>query len=264
MWTYADGVAERVEGAQVVGRVAAVLRVVARAPDGSTTSQVAVAAGLTRPTTHRLLTSLLSEGCLDRDRETGRWYLGPEMYLMGIVAAQRYDVTAKARAIVADLAEQTGESAFFSARRGNETICLLRIDGSFPIRSFVLYEGARFPLGVASAGLVILAHLPHTEAETYLRHVDLADRWGPQYTAETLRERIERTRQTGYAVNPGLVVEGSFGMGAAVMSAAGRPEWALSLTGVESRFPPQRQAELGQLLLKRAHTLTNVLSGRHP
>jgi DNA-binding IclR family transcriptional regulator len=184
------------------------------------------------------------------------------MYLMGIVAAQRYDVTAKARAIVADLADRSGESAFFSARRGDETICLLRIDGSFPIRSFVLYEGARFPLGVASAGLVILSHLPAAEAENYLQRVDLVDRWGPYYSREALHDRLERTRQTGYAVNPGLVVEGSFGMGAAVMSAAGRPEWALSLTGVESRFPTQRQTELGQLLLKRAHMLTNIFSGR--
>ena len=51
----------------------------------------------------------------------------------------------------------TGESAFYSARRGNETVCLLREDGSFPIRSHVLHEGIRFPLGVASAGQVILA-----------------------------------------------------------------------------------------------------------
>src|SRR4051794_28191617 len=151
---------ERIEGAQVVRRVGAVLRAVAAAPGGSSTSQIAVATELARPTVHRLLSSLQAEGDLDRDTASGLWFLGPELYLMGSVAAQRYDVTGRARHIVTELAESTSESAFFSACRGDETICLLRVDGSFPIRSFVLYEGVRFPLGVASAGLVILSYLP--------------------------------------------------------------------------------------------------------
>ena len=57
------------------------------------------------------------------------------------------------------LAVRTEESAFLSVRRGDETVCLIREDGAFPIRSFVLSEGVRFPLGVASAGLAILAAL---------------------------------------------------------------------------------------------------------
>lgn len=261
MWTYDREMPDGVGGAQVVGRVAAVLRAVAAAAGGCTTTQVAGATGITRPTVHRLLAALLEEGCLDRDRSSGRWFLGPELYLMGTVAAQRYDVTGRARGIVEDLAERTGESAFFSARRGDETICLLRVDGTFPIRSFVLYEGARFPLGVASAGLAILSHLTDRECENYLRTTDLTGRWGAAHATPTLRERVADTRRRGYAVNPGLVVQGSYGMGAVVMSAGGRPDWALSLTGVESRFPPDRQGDLGRLLLARAHDLSRVLAG---
>ena len=35
---------------------------------------------------------------------------------------------------------------------------------------------------------------------------------------------------------PGLIVEGSYGLGAAVFTREGHPQWALSLTGVEFRF----------------------------
>ncbi len=252
---------ERVAGAQVVRRVGAVLRAVAAAPEGSSTSQIATVAELARPTAHRLLVSLQAEGYLDRDGRTGLWFLGPELYLMGSVAAQRYDVTGRARDIVTELADRTGESAFFSARRGDETICLLRVDGSFPIRSFVLYEGARFPLGVASAGLVILSHLPDREQIDYLARQDLEKRWGTAHSANALVARIAETRARGYAVNPGLVVEGSFGMGAAVFSPVGRPDWALSITGVQHRFAPDRQPQLGQMLLKSAHSLTLALAG---
>ena len=72
------------------------------------------------------------------------------------------------------LAVRTEESAFLSVRRGDETVCLLREEGSFPIRSFVLSEGVRFPLGVASAGLAILAFLPPHDVDAYFeRHPEL-------------------------------------------------------------------------------------------
>ena len=248
----------------VVGRVAAVLRVVShRGDDGASTSEVARDAGLARPTAHRLLTSLAEEGLVDRDGR-GRWLLGPELYLLGSVAATRYDVTEAALPFVRSLAEASGESAFFSARRGDETVCLLREEGSFPIRSHVLYEGVRFPLGVASAGLAILAYLPDDQITAYLDRVDVGATHGSAHAAERLRERIATTRAAGFAVNPGLIVEGSWGMGAAVFDRAGEPRWALSLTGIEQRFTPERRERMGHLLLRTAHALTTTLRERSP
>ena len=232
--------------------------------DGASTSNLARATGLARPTAHRLLTTLADEGYVDRDQRSGRWYLGPELYLLGEVAAQRYDVTGQARASVRQLAAATGECAFFSARRGDETVCLLREEGSFPLRSFVLHEGARFPLGVVSAGQVILALLPDQEIDAYLDRTDLSQQWGPAHAVAELRRRIGLTRELGYSVNPGLVVEGSWGMAAAVFNRNGDPAWALSLTGVESRFREDRRPELGALLLTEAHTLTLAFRTRTP
>ena len=248
-----------------MSRVGDLLRgLAAYEPQGVTTTRVAQAVGMARPTAHRLLSSLAREGLVDRDSATGAWHLGPELYLLGATASPRYDVRAPARDVVHDLAASTGESAFFSARRGDETVCLLREDGSFPLRSHVLHEGIRFPLGVASAGLAILAHLPERDQEGYLSRADLTSAWGATHTSDSIRSRIAETRRLGYATNPGLIVEGSWGMAAAVFDAAGAPAWALSLTGVESRFRDERRPELGRLLLDQAHRLTQGLrtSGR--
>ncbi|MCU1479158.1 MAG: IclR family transcriptional regulator [Subtercola sp.] len=255
--------ADSVQGAQVITRAGRVLRVVSEhSPDGITTAQVAEQAGLTRPTAHRLLTSLAAEGFLDLDAARGRWHLGPELYLMGALAAERYDITDLSRESVETLARETGESAFLSARRGYETVCLLREEGSFPVRSFVLYEGVRFPLGVASAGLAIVSFLTPAEIDAYLEREVLTERWGAQHAPDALRARIAETRARGYAVNPGLLVEGSWGMGAAIFDENDRPAWALSLTGIESRFGPGRRPELGRLLLEQAHVVTKRLQKR--
>lgn len=244
---------------EVLTRATALLRAISGyEPTGATTSELARTVGLARPTTHRLLTSMQGEGMVDRE-PAGRWLLGPELYLLGSAAAERYDVTAVAQPVVRRLATVTEESAFFSARRGNETVCLVREDGSFPIRSHVLHEGLRLPLGVASAGIAILAFMPGPQVDDYLTEHDLTERFGAAHAAEAVQARLAETRQVGYSLNPGLLVPGSWGIGAAVFDAAGSPRWALSLTGIEQRFGPDRLRELGSALLRAAHETSTII-----
>src|SRR5919107_1544902 len=115
-----------VQGAQVVSRIARLLRLVGRSAEGMPLSVLVKESGLTRPTVHRLLTSLASEGLLDHDAGSGKWVLGPEMLLMGSVAAARFPLEDIARPSLRRLAEATGESAFFSIRRDGGTVRPLR------------------------------------------------------------------------------------------------------------------------------------------
>ncbi len=263
-WTYAGAVDDQ-QKPQVIRRATALLRALAAAePTGATTSELASATGLARPTVHRLLTTLADEGLADRDHRSGRWSIGPELYLLGSLAASRYDIVDIARPVLRDLARTTGESTFLSVRRGDETVCVAAEEGSFPLRSHVLHIGIRLPLGVASAGLVILAHLAPHDVADYLDRVDLTEEWGERHARDAVTERLVRTRETGYSLNPGLLVEGSWGMGAAVFDDRDEPAWALSVTGVESRFGVDRRSHLGELLLREAHRLTRALRQRHP
>jgi DNA-binding IclR family transcriptional regulator len=246
----------------VVGRTVALLRVIANAePRGLTTSEAAGAAGLPRPTVHRLLMALGTEGLVDRS-VTGLWSLGPELFLLGLGAARRYDARNLAQPILRQLAVATGESASFSVRRGDETVCLLHEEGTFPLRSHVLHEGIRFPLGVASAGIAILAFMPQTEITRYLDDARLTATWGEDHARAAIEKRLAATRRNGYAVNPGLIIAGSWGMAAAVFDDDERPVGALSLTGIASRFGRERRAELGTQLL-RAGLELSVRIARH-
>lgn len=242
-------------------RAATVLRTLSLGSEaGLGTTEVAERSQLSRSTSHRILAALESEGLLDHDRTSGKWFLGPELYVLGHVASQRFSITNSARRVLKELATATGESCFLSVRRGDETVCLVRMEGSFPLRSFVLYEGVRFPLGVASAGVALLAFLPDADITKYLNRADLATSFGPSHAEGALWARLRATRDNGYAVNPGLIVEGSWGLGAAVFSEEGSPSFALSITGVESRFSPERTERLGKLLLEAAHHLSTESS----
>jgi DNA-binding IclR family transcriptional regulator len=199
-----------------------------------------------------------NEGLVDRSANS-RWHVGPELFLLGLGAAPRYDARNLAQPILRQLAVASGESASFSVRRGNETVCLMHEEGTFPLRSHVLHEGIRFPLGVASAGLAILAFMPAAERRRYLEQADLAAAWGEEHAPGPVAERLQATRTKGYAFNPGLIVPGSWGVAAAVFDHDDRPLGAISLTGVADRFDAARRDVLGGQLLKAALLLSRQL-----
>ena len=115
--------AAAIPGTQAVARATDLLRLVTAAGvEGRTSQQLARDAGLSRATAHRLLGALRAAGMVDRDEATGRWLPGPELYVMGTVAAARYDVTSVARDIVRSLAVKTVESAFFSVLSGLDKV----------------------------------------------------------------------------------------------------------------------------------------------
>lgn len=248
----------------VVGRIAALLRAVASSePNGINTTGAAGASGLPRPTAHRLLTALSNEGLVERS-EGGLWCVGTELFLLGLGAAPRYDTRDLAQPILRQLAITTGESASFSVRRGNETVCLMHEEGTFPLRSHVLREGIRFPLGVASAGIAILAFMPEAEHRRYLEHATLEAAWGEEHTSEEIERRLTGARDRGYGVNPGLIVAGSWGMAAPILDREEQPLGAVSLTGIESRFGPERRPGLGSELLRAAFELSSQIQRPAP
>ncbi len=118
-------------GTPVITRVAATLRAVGRERGGVTTTAVARATDIPRATAHRMLTALAEQGLIDREADNGLWFLGPEIYLLGSVSTSRYDAAPVADDLLRALADDTGESAFLSARRGWETVCV-RDRGQLP------------------------------------------------------------------------------------------------------------------------------------
>ena len=248
-------------GAQAIARAARLLRLVTAAGEaGAGVQELARQADLSRSTAHRLLSALRVEGLVDQDENTARWMPGPELFLMGSVAATRYDVTGLARDIVRSLAVKTEESAFLSVRRRmRPCACSARRAASrsapsCSARACGSRSGSHRRASRSSRSCPRRMSRPTSNGIPSCRSASGAR------TPRPLRARIADTRDRGYAVNPGLIVKGSWGLGAAVFNRAGQPEWALSLTGVEFRFGPDRLPALGRTLLAHAHQLTTRIA----
>ena len=247
------------EGAQAVDRAMALLGMVGRGgPEGTGLMELAHALTLSKPTARRLLIALIRAGLIDQDAQTRRYHLGQQSYALGVMAARRHGIGEQAGDAVARLARDSGDTAFISTRSGDWAICLRRQEGVFPVRSHVLQAGDSHPLGVGAGSLAMLAAMADRKAVI----ARLAPFYAlyPGYSAEHLLAACEQADAVGYAVNPGLVLSSSWGIGVAVLLPDGQVAGALSIATPDSRMRPDRQAELGALLHREAKIVADRLA----
>ncbi|WP_040702009.1 IclR family transcriptional regulator [Sulfitobacter indolifex] len=253
-------------GSQAVDRALALLQITGRAVGrGVALSELIAASGLGKPTVRRLMLALIRRGLVEQDGSTRLYHLGEESYVLGILATPRHGLLETAADALVRLAKASGDTAFVSMRRGSDAVCLYREEGAFPIRTHALETGAQHPLGIGAGSLAMLSALPDAEIDALL--VDNADRLAsdyPNYTAELLRSDVAMTRARGFALNPGRIVAGSWGVGMALRRPDGSVAGALSLAAIESRMQPPRDAELAALLEHEARDIEARLARRMP
>src|SRR5580698_2479010 len=103
--------AREITGAQAVTRSMTLLKLVSeRDQRGHVLAELVTQSRLTRPTVHRLLMALQAAGLVEQD-EHGRWRLGVECYVLGTLAAPRFNLEQLAKESLARLADATGERA---------------------------------------------------------------------------------------------------------------------------------------------------------
>ncbi|MBR9891340.1 IclR family transcriptional regulator [bacterium] len=252
-------------GSQSVDRALALLGMVGRqTEDGASLAELVAQSGLNKSTLRRLLLALMRNGMVEQNPESRRYYLGEEAYILGTFAARRHGLLELSLETLKRLAQETGDAAFLSVPRGASALCLHREDGTYPIRSYALLAGGMHPLGVGAGSLAMLAALPEDEAEAMLElnAARLAADY-PLLPADEIRARVAQTRDSGFALNPGLVVPDSWGLGVALRRPDGSLAGALSLAAIESRMQPPRRDALVAQLQAGARTIETTLARLH-
>lgn len=216
---------------------------------------------LQRPTAHRILKCLMSEGLVKQDPKTRRYFLGHLVFELGLAAAPQYDLRDACHPSLQRLAEKTGDTVFLTLRSGFDTVCIDRREGPFPIRTLTLDVGTRRPLGVGAGGLALLMHLP---AETIQNIVAAnAPRLGAynNLTVPTLLRMVKRCQELGYALNNIHITPDALSVGVAIPSRYGDPFLAISIGAIASRMTESRQHELVALLQAEAAILEKAVNG---
>ncbi|MCP5339902.1 MAG: helix-turn-helix domain-containing protein [Sinobacteraceae bacterium] len=242
------------DGVQVLRRGLQVLQVVNAQP-GLSTAQIAVACGLARTTTQRILNTLHNDGFLRRDPAT-RTYV-PSHRVLSLSGG--FDRAALVTERAADALQQRAARIIwpmhFTTRDGCTMVVRASTDQFSPLAVHKMLPGLRIPLLQCSAGLAWLAAQPQSARAPVVEEA-LRDPGEVSWDRPRLEEALHYCEAHGHAIfrRPqrvsamiGLAVPvslGEFGIGALSVRFA---EKAVSLKEAEERFVPELLACAAQL-----------------
>lgn len=240
-------------GVGAVSRLFAILRSLGDTVEGGErVTQLAQRIGLSQPTTHRLLRSLMDEGMVEQDARSKRYRLSLDFFALAARAGNTGNLRDLARPAMLRLSASLGDSLFLLARSGFDAICLDRSEGPFPIRTFTGDIGGRVALGVGQGSLAILAFLPEEERDTVIQYNLPRLKDFHLYDEVFLRAEVENVRTLGYAGRNTGVLQGMAGVAVPILDREGRAVAALSVGTVIDRLGPDRLPTVVEMLKREA------------
>ncbi|MFV3315428.1 IclR family transcriptional regulator [Pseudomonas sp. L7] len=236
-------------GVSVVSRLFAVLRVLGEAPvEGMRVIELAEQVGLSQPTVHRLVRSLVDEGMVEQEARSKRYRLSLAFFALAARAGNSGNLRDLVRPSLLRLSASLGDSLFLLARSGFDAVCLDRSEGPYPIRTFTGDIGGRVALGVGQGSLAILAFLPEEEREAVIRNNLPRLRDFHLYDEVFLRAEVENVRRQGYAARNTGVLPGMAGLAVPILDGNGHAVAALSVATISDRLGPERLPMVVELL----------------
>lgn len=249
------------QGAQAIRRAVAVLRILAAGREnGVPLAEVVRGTGLTRPTVHRIVHVLIEEGIVERNERSGRYAIGTQVPELALARPRPSQLLVAANPSLRRVSTAIGDTLFLTVRTGNDTLCVDRRIGVYPIQVLSIEVGARRPLGVSSAGVAILAAMPAPDARKIVAanekrfeayHIDAAG----------VMDQVTAARRRGYYLREIGLVQGTKSISTWIKTPDGQPAAAMTVSAVRTRLGPRREQEVAEILLRETRIIEQAIRG---
>ena len=198
-------------------------------------SDLAKRLGVAKSTVHRLAVTLVADGMLEQNPDTGKYRLGLSLFRLGSLVRRRMNVSNEARPLLRELREKVNETVHLAVLDGTEIMYVFNLEStqSIRMRSDV---GVRKPAYCTAEGQVILAYQPPEVIDLVVRE-GLAART-PQTITDplALKKVLEGVRSRGCAIEDEESELGMRCIAAPLRNDAGEVVAAIGLAGPVSRL----------------------------
>jgi DNA-binding IclR family transcriptional regulator len=222
-----------VSAVKSLSKALAVLNTVAGAERPPTVAEVAINAGIARPTAYRFVQTLVSAGYLAQDPRDGRLSVGFAVLPLASSLLDRNRLRVEALPHLHSLAMKTGERANLGILYRDRVLYIAGVEKP-ALPTIYSRFGKSAPAHCCSLGKAILAFLPEADVRDLLNRKPLT-----AYTPKTITSRaafmkeLAETRQRGYAVDRAEHVSASYCLAAPIINAANLPIGAIGVSGRE-------------------------------
>jgi len=248
---------------QSLDRTLSILRALAAAGNARMRlTDIARASGLSKATATRLLAAMAGERLVEMHDDGKSWRLGPELVYLGLSASRHVSLARLAWPHLEWLAAETGDTCYLTMRSGDDSVCVERALGPYPIQAVTIDVGSRRPLGTGAGSLALLAALPQAEAEEIITRNEPRLEGYLNATSAMLREAVRTAQGRGHAYTESHLVGGVNAVGVAVLAPSGLPVAAVSIAAIAQRFVDGRTGMLVGKLREAAQRIGAEILGK--
>ncbi|CCE02664.1 IclR family transcriptional regulator C-terminal domain-containing protein [Bradyrhizobium sp. STM 3809] len=251
-------------GVQSVGRALQILEILAEDDEGYRLSDLAVRAGLSTSTVHRLLTTLEKRRFVQFDRLESKWHVGAQSFAVGATFTRRRNFVALAIPYMRRLRDQSRETVNLAVVDDESLMVLMRLDSREIMRSLTKV-GGRLSMVASGMGKAVLATYSDDDVSGIIHRQGM-----PRLTEKSiirageLFRELEIIRRQGYAVDDEEAMPGLRCIAAVVLDSLREPLAAISISGLASRLTEERVPVVGGMVRDIAAELTAALGGVAP
>ncbi|RTL55176.1 MAG: IclR family transcriptional regulator [Bradyrhizobiaceae bacterium] len=228
----------------------------ARRPLG--VSEIGVLLGLPKPTAHRIVRMLESEGLLQHEPGTRRFVPGARLVKFGLDIVGAAMLSAPRHSILEALSQNVGETCNFGVMNGRHVVYLDRVESEWPL-GLRFEPGSRVPMYCTAMGKLFLSWLPKARRAALLGSMPLH-----RYTENTivdpenLEKELEKIRSSKISIDNQEFLAGVICVAVPVFDSSGEPVAAIAISAPLARMSVENGLSHVPLLRVSASRLTET------
>ena len=221
---------------QSVERALTLLNALSDYPSGIKITRLADLVGLTKSTTHRLLSTLINLKYVMKDEETDRYKLGFQIINLSRNQLSNMNVITSAKPSLQKLAQDVNETVHLCIEDNGEIMYVDKIESNRAVRMFSQI-GSRAPMYSTGIGKVLLSGMTEARLEETISKIDFVPITKTTITTkEELIAEIKKVKKYGYALDNGENEEGLRCIAAPIYSFDGKIVAGFSISGPNNRM----------------------------
>jgi len=208
-------------------------------------SEIAQAVGLHKATAHRIVTTLVNYGYLERAEDGQKYRLGLELTNLGYKVISRMDLRREAHPFMKQLVQEWDETCDLSIFDQGKVFYIEVFRGNRAL-NIAAAVGQRLPAHSTASGKLFLAHLPPGESDILLSQPLTAYTEKTIISPDLLRKQFKIIRDQGFAVDIGEFEEGVCAISAPIYNRKGKVIAAIGGPSPISRMTEERIAGMAE------------------
>jgi len=218
-------------------------------------SEIALAVGLHKATTHRIVTTLLNYGYLERTADGQKYRLGLHVVELGYKVIRRLDLRREALPYMTQLAQRFDETCDLGVFDQGAVFYVEVVRGHHAL-TIAAAVGQRSPAHCTASGKIMLAFLPPEQREASLSQPLVSFTERTITSRSELERQLEGFRQQGYGFDDEEYEAGIRAVAAPILNRDGRVLAAIGMPGPTERMTLERVAEIAGALKEVANEIS--------